>query len=517
MLDGLLFPFESMDRNILAMIMIAVMSAYLGVYIVCKRIVFVGVSLAEISALGIGFAFYATDWAVALGFEPHAWEEQAPLILSVLFTLVGVVLFSVHHSGKRVTQESLIGVGYAIAAGLAVLFIWQSAEGKEKLNHLVAGDVILTTEAQFIVLSITFVVLGVLHLLFSKEILFSALDKDSAQSFALPARLFDLFLYLSIGIAVAVSLRTGSILLVVGFMIVPPVTGLLLVNRFGHVQLVAIAVGVSACVLAAPATFYNPASGLWYDPPGGLPMSPTVVAVQAVFLVAAWIASRWSWTRRALLRGLGLTTGIAVVLCSVSLSHLLLGTQLVGESPLATALDRKFEQTEHDRTLDHLESMLHSSNRSERIEAIHLLVAWDDPHAADLLIKALQDEDPAVQGETITALGESKGSRAAWALETYLETRFPSADLVLQVAEALGQLGSPEAVHTLIHLLEESALPPFIRLQATKRLEALVGESYDLRDEHGWRDWWEENHKHLRWDDEKNRFFVHRSGQEKGR
>ena len=47
MLDGLLFPFESMDRNILAMIMIAVMSAYFGVYIVCKRIVFVGVSLAD--------------------------------------------------------------------------------------------------------------------------------------------------------------------------------------------------------------------------------------------------------------------------------------------------------------------------------------------------------------------------------------------------------------------------------------------------------------------------------------
>ena len=64
-MNDLLFHYQYFAANVLVLAMVAVLWSYLGVYVVCKRIVFVGVALAEISAMGIGFAFFVAGWLAA--------------------------------------------------------------------------------------------------------------------------------------------------------------------------------------------------------------------------------------------------------------------------------------------------------------------------------------------------------------------------------------------------------------------------------------------------------------------
>ncbi|MBI4614695.1 MAG: metal ABC transporter permease [Planctomycetes bacterium] len=477
----------------LALAMIAAMSAYLGVYVVVKRIVFVGVALAEVSAMGIGFAFFASGWAAGLSIDPEAWEETGPLLLSFAFTLLGVLLFGVHHSGKRVTQEGLIGVGYAIAAGLAVLLIWESAEGMDELKNLVAGDVLLVSPLQFRVLSWSFAGLALLHALFGKEFLFSSFDKETARTLNLPARVFDLLLYLSIGVAVAVSLRAGSILLVVALMILPAVTAMLVASRFGRVQLLSVAVAVTAS-----------AAGVAFSLYGELPTGPTVVAVLSALFLGALAATRFAPARRAYAGLVAALAALAVVLVGVSFSHEVFQTDLVAAYPLARRGEE--DRASHDQTLEGLAAELRHTEVKRRADAARRLGGWDDPHAVDLLCEALEDADRGVQREAVLSLGRSKSPRAREALAGFLERRELDPDLELAASEALVGHGDPQALHLLIHLAERRDAPPFFRARAYRRLVDLSGQAIPQEDAHSWHDWWEDHHGRLEWDAKENRF-----------
>lgn len=494
MIDLVLYPYQVFDRNVLALMMIAILSSYLGVYVVCKRIVFVGVALAEVSAMGIGFAFFATGWAMRLGIEETAWEETAPLLASVVFTLAGVVFFGLRLPGRRVSQEGMIGVGYCIAAGLAVLLIWESAEGLDALRNLVAGDVLIVSDLQFGILAATFIFLLVVHLALHKEFLFASLDQDTARTLLLPARTLDLALYLSVGISVAVCLRSASILLVVSLMILPAVSAMLLANRFGHVQVISIALAV---VGSAAGVFLSLYVG------DGLPISPSVVAVLAVLFLVALAAGRWRGPRRVCLGLVAALFVAAVGLTGVSLASWSGGVRFVEGDPTANETG---EVPTHTETLEQLSVGLASQDYRERIEAVRRLAIWDDPHAEEMLLVALDDDDAVVRREAIGALGASKGPRAEVVLTRYLDERQPDAGMEYDIAEALVRLRSPEAVHTLIHLSGRSDTPVFFRRKAHQRLVELTGVDHGPDGDDAWRMWWEQVHESLHWDVEVSRY-----------
>src|SRR5437868_14361369 len=85
-------------------LVIALACSVLGVYVVLRRIVFVGAALAEMSSAGIALALWLTGMGWALGLATH------PIALSLMVTLIGVVFFSGASGRTRVTTEATIGV-----------------------------------------------------------------------------------------------------------------------------------------------------------------------------------------------------------------------------------------------------------------------------------------------------------------------------------------------------------------------------------------------------------------------
>src|SRR5207248_10604639 len=78
-----------------AALIVAVICSYLGVFVVLKRIVFVGAALAEISSLGAALAFVPAvsatfGWLFARMHAPAAMEHYEPLILALLLMLAAV-------------------------------------------------------------------------------------------------------------------------------------------------------------------------------------------------------------------------------------------------------------------------------------------------------------------------------------------------------------------------------------------------------------------------------------------
>ena len=195
-----------MWQALLAGVLVALVCGYLGVYVVLKRIVFIGVALA----LFAGFS---------------------PLFGALGFMLLGVTLFALRLSPRRVPGESFIGVIYVVAGALAILLIAISHAGETHMLQLLQGDVILIDPAETRQMLVAFGAIGVLHLLFIKPFVLTSFDRAAASTLGFTSQGWDFLLFLTIGLAIAFSIRACGTLLTTTMLIIPAATALLLVNR----------------------------------------------------------------------------------------------------------------------------------------------------------------------------------------------------------------------------------------------------------------------------------------------
>jgi zinc transport system permease protein len=251
-------------------LVIAVACSVLGVYVVLRRIVFVGAALAELSSMGIALAMWLTGIGVGLGVVTQ------PLVMSFVVTLVGVLFFGLGAGRSRVPPDATIGVVYAGAAALGILLIAKAATG-EAHDIFLQGNILSITRRDTLVLLAVAVPVLILHLVFYKEFLFVSFDSETARTLGYRIRFWTLLLYLTLGLVIAFAMQFAGVMLVFNFLVLPAVTGLLLARGMGGMFVWAVAVAIVAAVV-----------GFALSVPLDLPSGPAIIAVSAVLALAAW-------------------------------------------------------------------------------------------------------------------------------------------------------------------------------------------------------------------------------------
>lgn len=256
-----------MQTALVASLIVGAVCAYLGVHVVLRRIVFVGAALAQVSSAGVGLAMCT---------------GKDPSLVSLLLTLGGVAAFSVKSKDRRTTQESIIGIGYAVASALAVLFVAKSAQGEAHLLDVLSGNILTVTPAEVWWMAGVGLAAVTAHSLLSKQFLFSAFDPETAQASGIRAGWWDLLFFLILGVIISLAIRLAGTLLVFAFLVMPAVTGLLLSQRLGRVY--AIAVGAASIATVG---------GLYASVTIDLPSGPAIVACSFIILAVVWLISRF--------------------------------------------------------------------------------------------------------------------------------------------------------------------------------------------------------------------------------
>lgn len=191
---------------------------YLGLHVLARKIVFVDLALAQTAALGATVAFM-------LG---HAPQTLATYGYSLLFTLSGAILLSFSRNwsaGGRISQETIVGVIYVVAAAAAILLIDQAPQGAEHLKQLLTGSILTVTLADLAKLSALYAFLGAVHWLLRRPLLRVSFDHSADRS----ARTWwwDFVFYALFGIVVTSSVAVAGVLLVFSFLIIPAMIGTL--------------------------------------------------------------------------------------------------------------------------------------------------------------------------------------------------------------------------------------------------------------------------------------------------
>ena len=243
-----------------------------GVYLVLRRLVFLGVALPQISAAGIAFAYLLHTLGVHL--YPHQEEEQVMALTgSILFVLVALIVLAAMERRGRGMVEGRVGATYAAAAAASILFVAANPYGESTLLSLLRGEVLGVSLSQFWGTIAVFGGIAACVLVLQKEFTFVSFDREMAMTLGKNVMAWDLCLYLIIGLAIAFGVMTVGPLLVFGFLVVPPLSARQITRGMWPFSIVASLIGGATALIG----FYL---SLRWD----LPLGPTDVAVACVIL-----------------------------------------------------------------------------------------------------------------------------------------------------------------------------------------------------------------------------------------
>ncbi len=255
-------------------LIIAVACSTLGVYVVLRRIVFVGAALAQLSSAGIALALFIAGLGVT--FAPLT----NPVFVALMVTLAGVLFFSFRTSRSRIPQDAIIGVTYAVAAAAGILLVAKAAHG-EAHDIFLEGNILgLTRRDTLVLAAITAPVLTVLGV-FAKEFLFVSFDPETASTLGYRVRWWDLLLYLLLGLVIAFAMQFAGVMLVFNFLVLPAVTALLLTRSMRGT----FAISIASALVASMCGFLL---SIGYD----LPTAPAIIACSGVLTILAWPLAR---------------------------------------------------------------------------------------------------------------------------------------------------------------------------------------------------------------------------------
>ena len=246
--------------------------AYLGFHVIAREVVFVDIALAQIAALGATAAFLA-------GHELETWASYG---VALAFAIGGALVLALTRSPtRRVSQEAVIGVVYAVSAAGAVLLADRSPHGAEHLRGMLVGSLLSVRGAEVAKVGALYAGVGLLHWLCRRPFFLISTDPGDAYRRGVPVRAWDFLFYASFGLVVTSSVRIAGVLLVFSYLIVPALAGLLLARRIVSRLLVGWAFGAAVSVLglAASATL-------------DLPTGATIVCAFGVALLVVGLARR---------------------------------------------------------------------------------------------------------------------------------------------------------------------------------------------------------------------------------
>jgi len=255
-----------MQRGIAAAILVGVVCAVLGTYVVLRGMAFFGDALAHAILPGVAIGYLIGGGAR----EPLFWWA----LLTGILSAIGIGTIS---RSKRIKEDTAIGIIFAGMFALGIALISSVRSYTVDLAHFLFGDVLGVRASDLILTAIFGALIMIIVFLLYKEFMVISFDPILAATLRLPVRLLDYLLMILISIAIVVSLQTVGVALMVAMLVTPAATASLLTRRLSTMMVLASMFAALSGVIGLYLSYYlNLASGA------------AIVLTCTAFFVLAW-------------------------------------------------------------------------------------------------------------------------------------------------------------------------------------------------------------------------------------
>ena len=249
MIEFLVAPFEFafMQRALLGGVLVGVICALVGTYVVLRGLAFVGDALAHAAFPGVVIA-YLLKGNIYLGAAIFA-----------LATALGIGLVS---RRARISYDTTIGILFAGAFALGVLLMSTIRGYTVDLFSFLFGNILGISGRDLLFVGLLGAVVVLTVALFYKELLLLSFDPIVAEAMGYPVQALNYLLLALIALTIVISIQAVGIILVVALLVTPSATAYLLTERLFRMMLLGILLAILAAVSGLYISYYlNVASG----------------------------------------------------------------------------------------------------------------------------------------------------------------------------------------------------------------------------------------------------------------
>lgn len=247
MVEWLLEPlgFAFMQRGFLAAVVVGVVCALVGCYMILRGMAFLG------DALG-----HATLPGLAMGYLLSNGDRSATFFWALGTAVFTSIVMGALSRNTKLRHDTAIGIVFAGMFALGIAIISSVRSYAVDLTHMLFGNILGVTAGDlWLVLAVSLAVLLAI-LLFYKELLVVSFDPVLAVTLRLPVRALDILLHVMIAVAIVASLQTVGIALVVAMLVTPAATAFLLTKRFKRMMVLAAGIAAFSGVAGLYASYY---------------------------------------------------------------------------------------------------------------------------------------------------------------------------------------------------------------------------------------------------------------------
>ena len=261
LLEPLQYAF--MTRAFAASVIVGVLCAVMGTYVVLRGMAFLGDAMAHAILPGVAIA-YLLQGNLLLG-----------ALAAALVIALGIGLFSRQGTIK---EDTAIGMLFAAALSLGVALISSMKTYAVDLGHILFGDVLGVSSADLMLTAALGLVVLLTVILLYKPFLVISFDPVLAATMRLPADLLRMLMLVLLALTVVVSLQTVGVGLAAAMLVTPAATAYLLTRRLLPMMLLAAVLGALSSIVGLYVSYYvNIVSGA------------AIVLTATLFFLLAWL------------------------------------------------------------------------------------------------------------------------------------------------------------------------------------------------------------------------------------
>ena len=229
-----------MRSGLLAALLVGLTCATLGVYVVLRRMAFIGDALAHTVLPGLVVAYL------------NSWNLFGGAVVAGLLTAMGIGWLS---RRQEIREDTAIGILFTGMFALGILLI-STVRSFRDLSHILFGDILGVTSLDLaLIAGVAVLVLSVLALL-HKELELTSFDPMHAEVMGLRADVVRYGLLVLLALTVVVGIQAVGVVLTNALLITPAATAALLTDRLPRMMVIAALIAMVSGLIGLYASYY---------------------------------------------------------------------------------------------------------------------------------------------------------------------------------------------------------------------------------------------------------------------
>lgn len=236
-----LLAYGFMQRALIAGVLISIVCAVLGVFVVLRRFSFIGDGLAHISFAGLALGIF-------LGISP--------VLTALLVSVAAALGINRLKSSTRLSGDATIGILFSTGLALGAILLSLTRGFKIDLFSYLFGSILAVSEGDLLVMSALAIVVFVVIFLLFKEFFYATFDEEAAKAGGIPVENLNYLLLVLAGVTIVASMKIVGVLLVSTLMIVPAASALQLGRSFRDTIIASVFFGIVSVIIGIFVSYY---------------------------------------------------------------------------------------------------------------------------------------------------------------------------------------------------------------------------------------------------------------------